>query len=379
VYWPPAPLNGELSHKASEAAFIGDLMWWDESGGCVRPAAEFPNVSEDADQLAFAVLFCGVSNSAQLASDAVGRRARLLIDGIWEFPCAAATYAVGDYVTPDYSGGLLSQRLKKTDDNLKAIGRVVAEYGDETTKIKVRLHSRLLTGNLHAAFDEDDIVCDSITGGDSSLGITGKAGSSGAGGAVPITGGAGDSGAGGAVSLTGGAGNGANAGGASTVTGGVGGSGGSGGNASLTGGAGTGAGAAGTAILRGGAGGATNVAGGTASVIGGAGGGTGNGGAVAVTGGASGAGATGAGGAVAVAGGAAASTNGNGGAVTIDGGAKAGSGTNGAVSIGTVRATTVTIGMTAGRLFLMNLPTSDPTAAGQVYLDNGALMVSTGD
>ena len=119
---------------------------------------------------------------------------------------------------------------------------------------------------------------DSIVGGDSSLGINGKAGSAGgAGGAVPVTGGAGnDTGAGGAASVTGGA---------------------SGAGATGTGGA---------ASLVGGASGATNGAGGVASVTGGAGAGTGAGGAVTIAGGASGSGATGNGGAVTKVGGASA-------------------------------------------------------------------------
>lgn len=80
---------------------------------------------------------------------------------------------------------------------------------------------------------------DDIVGNDASLGITGKAGASGAGGAVAITGGVGDSGAGGAVSLTGGAGNGTGAGGAASLVAGASGAGatGDGGDVAITAGA----------------------------------------------------------------------------------------------------------------------------------------------
>lgn len=146
--------------------------------------------------------------------------------------------------------------------------------------------AQVVVDDLIAAAQKD-IVADSITGGDSALGITGQAATTatGAGGTVAVAGGAGGatSGAGGAVSSTGGA---ATAG---------------------------------------------NSAGGAASVVGGAGHGTGAGGAVAVTGGASGAGATGNGGAASVTGGAASSTNGNGGSVVLTGGAKAGSGVAGMI------------------------------------------------
>lgn len=140
---------------------------------------------------------------------------------------------------------------------------------------------------------------DEIVGNDSSLGIAGKAGASGAGGAVAVVGGAGDGAAGGAVSVAGGAGGAASTGGAASLTGGAPASG--------------------------------NGAGGAAAVAGGAGSGTGAGGAASVTGGASGAGATGNGGAASVTGGAAASTNGNGGSVVLTPGAKAGSGYDGCV------------------------------------------------
>ena len=90
--------------------------------------------------------------------------------------------------------------------------------------------------------DTGAMTLKSITGGDSSLGIDGMAGSTGNGGAVPIAGGIGDAGDGGAVSLTGGLGDGTGDGGAAAVAGGAGGTTGAGGLASLTGGAGDGGG-----------------------------------------------------------------------------------------------------------------------------------------
>jgi hypothetical protein len=183
---------------------------------------------------------------------------------------------------------------------------------------------------------------DDIVGNDASLGITGKAGSSGAGGAVAVAGGAGDSGAGGAASVTGGAGNGANAGGA----------------ASLVGGAGGAAGTGGAASIAGGVPASGNAAGGAASVTGGAGSGTGAGGNASLVAGASGAGATGNGGDVAITAGAAASTNGDGGTITLTPGAKAGSGFDGViiergvklVKQGTPTAKTVSATLTAAEI-----------------------------
>ena len=213
-----------------------------------------------------------------------------------------------------------------------------------------------------------DVDFASITGSDSSLGITGLAATAATGGAVVIKGGATTtSGVGGLVSLTGGAGAGGDLGGAASLAGGLGGAtNAAGGVASVTGGAGQGTGAGAVAKIVGGQGGAgatgnggevqvtggaaasTNGTGGAATITGGVGtgsgagggitstggagaaAGTGDGGAVLYKGGASGTGATGAGGAATLQGGAAGSTNGAGGAVAVTGGAGVGSGNGGA-------------------------------------------------
>lgn len=100
----------------------------------------------------------------------------------------------------------------------------------------------------------------------------------------------------------------------------------------ITGQAGSGGGAGGSVNRTAGAG-HTNGAGGTITDTGGAGAGTGAGGALARVGGASGSGATGNGGAVSNTGGAALSTNGNGGAASMTGGVATGTGTGGAVTL----------------------------------------------
>lgn len=226
------------------------------------------------------------------------------------------------------------------------------------------------------------ITAESITGGDSSLGIAGQssvaaspggtvaivggtpvtvqnggpvtiaggasiAGATGNGGAVSIAGGASGStaGGGGAVSVTGGLGTTTGAGGAASLIGGAGGAGASsGGLVRVTGGV-SGAGATGSGggvtIAAGANTNTTNGAGGAASLSGGLGKGTGNGGAAYLIGGVSGA--TGAGGAIAITGGASAGAGGTAGAVAIDTGAATG-GTGAAITIGGTNATGVTVG-----------------------------------
>ena len=169
----------------------------------------------------------------------------------------------------------------------------------------------------------DTLTVEAIVGGDSSLGITGIAGSSGAGGAVPIAGGAGDgTGAGGAASLAGGA---------------------SGSGATGNGGA---------ASVVGGAAASTDGTGGAASLTGGVATGTGTGGAVTITSGAS------------------AGASGTAGAVAIDAGAAAG-GTAGNITIGATNAGLVTI--TSGVLRVE--AASDLTAA-DVNLSKAAIQAA---
>jgi hypothetical protein len=149
--WPvswAANLNAEFSHKASEAAFEGDLAWYDAANHCLRSANTFTDAGVAAGtQQAFAAVFAGVFASKQLSTDATGRNARVVTDYIWEYPCASSTFAVGDFVTPTYTGGVLSaQQLTKTTDPVLAIGRVVKEYQSATTKVKVRLTATQLVG-----------------------------------------------------------------------------------------------------------------------------------------------------------------------------------------------------------------------------------------
>lgn len=109
------------------------------------------------------------------------------------------------------------------------------------------------------------VIANDITGGDSSLDIVGKVGSSSAGGALNLTGGAanGNTNAGGALAITGGLGLTSGAGGAITVKGGTGGSTGTGGAMTVAGGDSAGAsGTAGSVIVRAGA-----VAGGTGGSV----------------------------------------------------------------------------------------------------------------
>ena len=327
---------------------------------------------------------------------AAGALGALADEGIWDVPKTSDAFTAGDTVYWNNAGNPVtgtdgSGAADSATGNLMGVAVADAEAGD--SYVRVKLHS---IKRAAAEVADDPITTTGITGGDASLGITGKAGSSGAGGIVAVAGGAGDTNAaGGAVTYAGGVGNGSGAGGAASVAGGAGGATGAGGAVTITGGAGgSTSGANGTVAIAGGASASTgnvaggavsltggsgkgNAAGGASSVVGGVGGPTGAGGAIAVTGGAGGS-TSGTGGAVVVAGGAGSAGNANGGAVTITGGAKNGSGANGAVGIASDKACTVTIGYASGKLILVGIPTSDPANAGEVWANSNVLTLSAG-
>ncbi len=148
--WSPSTVNAEYNHKASEANAIGDLAWYDSTVPAVRKASTFADSgTAAATQAAFAALFAGRFLSKQLSTDATAHRATVEIDQVVEFPCASTTFVAGDFVTPTYTAGVLSdQQVTKTSNPTLAIGRVVKDYASATTKVKVRLTSRLFNGTV---------------------------------------------------------------------------------------------------------------------------------------------------------------------------------------------------------------------------------------
>ncbi|MCU0875692.1 MAG: DUF2190 family protein, partial [Pirellulaceae bacterium] len=234
----------------------------------------------------------------------------LQFNGVWDVPQVAGVITAGDAVYWDnngspYGGTALSGCATGTASGnyLMGVAAPVQPNGTNATTATDEFVRVIMTSAMRTATIAGSVTADDITGSDASLGIAGKAGSSGAGGIVAIAGGAGDSGAGGAVTVTGGAGS-AAAGGAINITGGAGGA----------------ASAGGAVAILGGTPASGNAAGGAVSVTGGTGSGTGAGGDASLVAGASGTGATGNGGAVAITAGAATSTAGTGGAITLTGG-----------------------------------------------------------
>lgn len=262
-----------------------------------------------------------IGNIPMVASLAIAAGKTGTLDATGQFQVAKDTsvFAQGDTVywkvTGDPVGGTAgSGACTSSATGAKLMGTCVKAALTGDANVEVRLSAAERTTAIAGSVTADD-----ITGSDSTLTVTGIAGSAGsAGGSVSETGGAGHTnGAGGAVTDTGGAGAGSGAGGAVNDIGGVGGA----------------TGAGGARVVRGGAGGATSGTGGAVDIDGGAGSGG----------------------------------NANGGAVSIDGGAKNGSGADGAITIGTNACASITLGKTA------RIPVVAVAAAGSVQGDAGAL------
>jgi hypothetical protein len=131
----------------AQAVEVGDICGL-SSGNAVRAEDTTWNTSLAQTQTDFAALFLGVSGqrkiaaTARVAGNGQDNRIRVDTQGIYEFDCASATFAVGDLVGPAKQSGnaLESQKVAAVGSEALAIGRV-AEAGTSVTKVKVRVLS----------------------------------------------------------------------------------------------------------------------------------------------------------------------------------------------------------------------------------------------
>lgn len=145
----------------------------------------------------------------------------LACEGVFDVPKNADVFAVGDAVYWNASDTDTSSNTGCADNaSGNLMGLCVANANAAVATVRVKLTAAKRTTTIGGSVTADD-----ITGSDSSLAVTGKAGNASAGGAVAIAGGAAAAGAydGGAVTITGGAGPAAgNVGGAVTILSGAG-------------------------------------------------------------------------------------------------------------------------------------------------------------
>lgn len=134
----------------AQAVGSGDLVGT-SSGNVVRAEDTAWDTNLATTQTAFAAAFLGVSAQHKPASTARitgnGRDNVIRVDtaGVFEFDCASANFAIGDYVGPaKQTGNLLeSKKVVAVGGEALAIGKVV-EAGTALTRVKVQILSKVL-------------------------------------------------------------------------------------------------------------------------------------------------------------------------------------------------------------------------------------------
>lgn len=136
----------------AQAVAVGDLVGL-SAGNVVRAEDQTWNTDLATTQSDFAATFLGVSGQKKVAATArvygnsEDNKIRIDAEGIYEFDCASATFAVGDLVGPAKQTGnaLESQKVVAVATEARAIGRV-AEAGTSVTTVKVQILSTKLPG-----------------------------------------------------------------------------------------------------------------------------------------------------------------------------------------------------------------------------------------
>jgi len=122
-----------------------------------------------------------------IAANALGA---LSVDGVFDVVKDTSTFSAGDAVYWDENGSpvggvALSGAASSSGSGNHLMGLAITDAGAGATTVRVKLTAAKRTATIAGSVTADD-----VTGSDSSLGIAGKAGSSGAGGAIVMAGGA---------------------------------------------------------------------------------------------------------------------------------------------------------------------------------------------
>lgn len=120
---------------------MGDNLYYDNATDGVKPAGSLTYSSLAATQANFAARYVGVALdlSANGDTDKIAVASR----GVFEFPCAAATFNVGDLVgQDDNSGGSAledAQVIGMGENGITGIGRAARYYSANTTSVLVEI------------------------------------------------------------------------------------------------------------------------------------------------------------------------------------------------------------------------------------------------
>jgi len=132
---------------------IGDLVYLESSTGAARPASDVTDQgSALLTQLAFQDGFVGVAMQASPSGEAGS--IRVATSGVFELDCDAATWSLGEAVTPATNGAgdqLLDQKVEAASSLTAAIGRCAKAAPTNTTRVLADLVSVVMRGGPQAA------------------------------------------------------------------------------------------------------------------------------------------------------------------------------------------------------------------------------------
>lgn len=146
--WRYGETKPVVSHGVGSATeiSIGDLLFQDGNDAQrPKPASAVGAIPGDhatlADaQEAFHDAFLGVAMQRSDAGETKG--VRVATNGVFEFPCASATFALGALVGVDSNDGgtaLADQQVVEVSTANLAIGRVAKAYASATTRVLVEI------------------------------------------------------------------------------------------------------------------------------------------------------------------------------------------------------------------------------------------------
>ncbi len=131
---------------------IGDLIFAHPDDGAPKNAGALIDQGSLAlNQDAFQQYFLGVSNSRSKTGETA--KIEVAPDGEFEFPCASATFEVGDMlgaVETAAGTALEDQKLVAVTDESKAIAVCARDYASNTTTVLVRIRSTIMRDALQA-------------------------------------------------------------------------------------------------------------------------------------------------------------------------------------------------------------------------------------
>lgn len=147
--WRWGETNPVMVEVASSTVIeIGDLVYLDS--GKAKPAADITfSATTAATQAAFNAVFLGVAMQSSVEGSAGS--IRVSTTGTYEYPCASATFALGEKVGPAANSDgdkLENQKLVSVAKSYYAVGRVTRREASSTEKILVDIISTVMHGGV---------------------------------------------------------------------------------------------------------------------------------------------------------------------------------------------------------------------------------------